>query len=130
MLRFLFTHRKLAALSSFVIVLFGWWAWDASAHIRGQFAARNDISRGHYRILAAGTPAPERAVYVRLMRERYGVEVRIVAGCVVSESLFAYTQGYNAVSREAVERRFGKDVFEATLAEAIKVSQDVPVNSR
>jgi hypothetical protein len=52
------------------------------------------------------------------LRERYGVEERVAAGCVVSESLLAYVGSYNRVSMSAVNRQFGRDVFQESVADA------------
>jgi hypothetical protein len=53
-----------------------------------------------------------------LLRERYGIEERVVAGCVVSQSLLAYVQGYNRASMSAANHKFGRDVFQETDADA------------
>ena len=89
----------------------GFWGWESSAGIRGQLLARLDVARGHYEILSFGLPVSWRPEYVRLLRERYGIEDRVIAGCVVTESLVAYADGYNTVSISAANRKFGRNVF-------------------
>jgi len=54
------------------------------------------------------------------LRERYGIENRVVAGCIVSPPLLAYTEGYNRVSMAAANRKFGHDVFKESVADAIE----------
>jgi hypothetical protein len=81
-------------------------------------AAWADHARGHYEVQTFGYPAPWRAEYRRLLRERYGVEVHAVAGCVVTEDLVWYVRGYNSVSRPRIQARFGKDIFAECAEEA------------
>jgi hypothetical protein len=39
------------------------------------------------------------------------VNFRAVAGCVVTDSLVSYADGYNAITIAAANRKFGHDVF-------------------
>ena len=93
---------------------------SAAAPVRGQLDARFDIARGHYEVLGYGLPAPWRAEYVRLLRERYGINFRSVALCIVSTTLVAYVEGYNGESTAAANRKFGHDVFEECVEDARK----------
>jgi len=92
--------------------------WDAAEEINGRITAHYDIQHGRYRVLGYGLPMPSRAEYVRLLRERYGVEYQAVAGCIVSTSLMSYVARYNSVSIPAANQKFGHDIFEATYQEA------------
>jgi hypothetical protein len=58
------------------------------------------------------------------LRQRYGIEERIAAGCVFFESLRAYTEGYNTVATDAAKRKSGRDIFKETVADAIKKSMN------
>ena len=62
------------------------WSW--TAEIRGRLAAHLDIARGHYELLRCGLPPPWRPEYARLLHERYDIEFRPVAGCIVSHRSF------------------------------------------
>lgn len=66
-----------------------------------------------------GLPSPWRPEYARCLQERYNVRLRPVAGCVVSESLVSYVDGYDSVVEEASRRRFGRDVFQDCENEAM-----------
>jgi hypothetical protein len=77
-----------------------------------------DLLRGHYEILGLGLPAPWHPEYARLLRERYGIQERVVAGCVVSKSLLAYVEGYNSVTMSAANRKFRRDIFHESIADA------------
>jgi len=122
MLRFLSAHKKLAAaLSALVALVLGCWVWDLSAPLRGQLVAHYDLAHGRYRQLTFGLPPPERPTYARVLSERYGIEVRAVAGCIVSKSLISYVHGYNTVSVAAANRRWRRDVFEDSWQEAERI---------
>jgi len=62
-------------------------------------------------LLAYGLPSPWRSQYAQLLRERYGVEVRTVALCIVSETLRSYADTYDEVSAAGANHKFGHDVF-------------------
>ena len=91
--------------------LVGFVEWDLTARIRGQLVASFDVARGHYEVLSAGLKAEWSPEYAHLLRERYGIRVRGVAGCIMSGPLSAYLGGYNSVSVGAANRKFGRDVF-------------------
>ena len=106
---------------AFLIFTFGlssFAAWEFSASIRGRLMAQFDVLRGRYEVLAVGKPAASRPEFARLLRERYGIELRVVAGCGVTDSLLAYVDGYNTVSASAANRRFGHNVFEEVAIDA------------
>jgi hypothetical protein len=100
---------QVVALIGLIVCLVVVWVYTAAA--RGRLMARFDTHRGHYVVLAYGLPLPERSEYAELLRERYGIEVRTVAFCIVSKSLCDYADGYNGVSIPAANREFGHDIF-------------------
>ena len=120
MRKFVSRHRKPAALAAAAVALVLFFALRPEPSIRGERDARSDIARGHYVQLGYGLATPWTPEYVRLLRERYGVEYRTVAGCVVSESELLYFHAYNAVSTAAANRKFGHDVFEKSAEESRK----------
>src|SRR6516164_3784256 len=56
-------------------------AWLFSAPVRGYLSAKIDIYRGQYTILGYGLPPASQPEFVHLLRQRYGIEYRAVAGC-------------------------------------------------
>ena len=113
-------HRIVAVTSTLVALLIFCWLWGPFATIRGSLAARVDIHRGRYQVLGYGLPSPSRPEYARCLRERYGIEFRTVAGCIVSDSLISYVNGYHSVVAESTTQKFGHDVFEECAKEANK----------
>lgn len=91
--------------------------WLPLSYAHGCLDAQLDVMRGRYKILVYGLPAPWREDDASLLKLRYKVEERAVAGCMVSRSLTKYVEGYDRVSRNAANRKFGHDVFAEALNE-------------
>jgi hypothetical protein len=86
--------------------------WSYSAAWRGRLAARMDLRRGHYIVLAYGLPSFGAPEYARILKEQYAIEFHYVDFCTVSRTLRAYADGYDELSGAAAKRKFGDDVFE------------------
>lgn len=95
----------------------GWWPVPT---VSGRIEARMDVAHGKYLVLGYGLPDRSRTGYATLLRQRYGVELRAVAGCIVSKSLQDYVDAYDGISIDAANRRFGHDIFKETRDEAEK----------
>jgi hypothetical protein len=108
-------RRRIVAAVALLVLAIGWWF---SAYPRGMIAAWADGARGHNEVKVFGLPPPWVREYARLVRERYGVEVNAVAGCVVSPDLVWYVDGYNSVSEPRIRARHGKDIFAECADEA------------
>ena len=89
---------------------------------KGRSDARNDLRAGKLANEGFGLPAPWASTYDRLLHQRYGVEARSVAGCLVTRDIVGHAVGYNEVMDAEIKRRFGADVFERTAAEAKRIS--------
>ena len=81
----------------------------STAYVRGRLDAHRDIRDGRiavevYGMGAGGLAGP--------LKERYQVEVRPVAACVVDERLMGHARGYNIVSAAEIRRRFGEDILD------------------
>ena len=114
-------RNALLALAAIVVLPVTWWI---SAGLRGRLMARYGLARGHYRVLAYGLPPPGVVEYRQLLRERYGVEYRQVALCIVSPSLISYADAYDGVSAAAINRKFEHDVLREGWDEAHKEWQE------
>jgi hypothetical protein len=115
------TRKKVAAVIASIALLgvLGE-AWSATIPIRARMAARFDTRHGHYILMTYGLPTASRPEFARLLKERYGIEVRAVAGCLVSENLRSYVDSYDEVSIVAANQKFGHDVFKES-ADALSV---------
>jgi len=105
------SHKAITVAIALAAFLGLCWPWPLSAPVGGRLMAQIDVHRGDYEVLDYGLLAGWSPEYARLLRARYGIKERMVAGCTVSESLVSYVAAYNAVSIAAVKRRLGHDVF-------------------
>lgn len=92
-------------------------AWSSLPAKLGWAAATLDTTFGRYQVLRYGLPMPWHNEYRELMRKRYGVDVRAIAGCVVFGALVDYASAYNSVSTDAIKRKYGQDIMERTARE-------------
>jgi hypothetical protein len=91
-----------------------------SAYQKGRADAENDLKNNRLTLESFGLPAPYFGEYTRLLRERYHLELRQVAGCVPDGRIIGHARGYNEVSMKEIERRYGKDILEQAGSEANK----------
>ena len=82
--------------------------------------AEADFAEGHYRMLVFGLRAVNSEHDKRLAKD--GVEVRAIAGCIVSDGILEGARVYNQVMREKLKAKLGRDVF-ADKDEALKGNQ-------
>ncbi|MEQ1850462.1 MAG: hypothetical protein ABMA01_02605 [Chthoniobacteraceae bacterium] len=71
--------------------------------------AETDFAAGHYRMLVYGLSGPVSKQDRRLAKE--GVEVKPIAGCMVSDGILEGARVYNEVMREKLKAKLGRDVF-------------------
>ncbi len=88
-----------------------WWA--------GRADAQRDIAAGILAREVYGFGAAGGGPLVDVLRERYHIETRPVAGCVVNENILGHAAGYNRTSQREVDRRFGRGSIAKTEAESL-----------
>ncbi len=71
--------------------------------------AEADFAAGRYRMLVYGLRGPISEQDRRLAKE--GVEVKPIAGCIVSDGILEGARVYNEVMREKLKAKLGRDVF-------------------
>jgi hypothetical protein len=95
-----------------------WSIWQYySAYLAGQAEARKDVATGVLIIEQSGFGAGGGHHEQRILRDRFGIEIRAVAGCLVNERIMGHQEGYNSVSESEIERRFGLKRVEAAREE-------------
>lgn len=92
----------------------------AKAYEEGKAEARADIREGRLVVKTYGLPASSRNTYAEILKAKYGVELRAVAGCVVTSELLQNVKGYNEISKTEIELRHGKGVLEKARTDAGK----------
>jgi hypothetical protein len=71
--------------------------------------AEADFAAGRYRMLVYGLRGPVSEQDRRLAKE--GVEVKAIAGCIVSDGILEGARVYNEVMRGKLKAKLGRDVF-------------------
>jgi len=110
-------HKAMTVVGAAVLLVAG---WTLTPWPRGFAAARWDLAKGRHILLVYGLPGLGSDNYWRLLRKRYGLEERRVAGCGAPWSLIEYANGYDAASEAAAKRKFGRDIVEITFKDALK----------
>lgn len=73
--------------------------------------AETDFARKVYRIFVVGK-RPATSAYDEYLKERYGVLMAPIAGCIVSDGIEGAQEGYNSTMRPLLNRKFGRDIFQ------------------
>ena len=94
--------------------------YSISAYEAGRTQAERDIQQGILATESYGLPGPWSAEYESLLAERYHIQHKSIAGCVVSPTESGHAKGYNEVMRREIETRFGENLFQRVAAEAIQ----------
>lgn len=81
---------------------------DASK--KAEEMATADFARNVYRIFVVGKP-PATSAYDEYLKERYGILMTPIAGCIVSDGLEGAQEGYNSTMKPLLNRKFGRDIF-------------------
>lgn len=88
------------------------------AYHRGTKDGKEELKKGALAVESFGLLAPWTPIYSRILKERYGVEERIVAGCSVDSDIIGHADGFNTVMERAITEKYGKDVFAEAATEA------------
>lgn len=92
-----------------------------SAYRVGRAEAQKDVAAGILAIEEYGFGAGTAA---KILRERYNIEVRAVAGCVVNEKILGHAAGYNKVSEAEIDRRVGLNRVAEAREEGAKLAKE------
>ena len=92
--------------------------YSKSAYAAGRAEAERDLETGRLVVEDFGFPRKGQEEYVAILKQRYGIEVRRVAGDIVEFKPYGHAFGYNDMSEPEIKRRFGDDVLEKAAAEA------------
>ncbi len=96
---------------------------SSSSYRQGKAAATRDLNDGILAVETYGFTMGGSDLKSQLLKERYNIERRIVAGCIVSKKIRNHAKGYNGVSLPEIERRFGKDIGKKVHEEARHLSE-------
>ena len=93
-----------------------------SAYRAGRADAKKDTAAGImarevYGFGAGFGPGPD------ILRNRYNVEMRAVAACVVDEKIVGHAAGYNEIADREIDRRVGLARVEAAMEEGTRIAK-------
>jgi hypothetical protein len=90
-----------------------------SAYQNGRNEAKTDVLSGRLAIETYGLPRPRD--YGKILRERYGIELRQLASDIhVTARVIGQAKGYNEISHAEITRRFGKGILEQVERESLE----------
>jgi len=102
-----------------------WSIWQYySAYVAGRADAKKDMLCGVLAIEESGFGAGGGPEVYRIFRDRFGIEIRVVAGCVVNERIIGHEDGYNSNSEPTIDQRFGHQRLEAAREEGYKLQRE------
>ena len=111
-------RHPIVLLIQLLFVVGVWFApWGAAL---GYFAASHDLAKGHFYIKKIGLIREPSRIYERLLKDRYNIHCLSGAGCMPKPAEIDFAVAYNAISRAAIRKHFGRDV----LAECRRDAQD------
>jgi hypothetical protein len=90
----------------------------AAAYAKGQADARRDLTNGALCTKTYGLPTPWASSYRTLLEKRCGVKEEGIAGCMVTQGVAKYAEGYDEISYAYIEQKFGTNIFDELESEA------------
>ncbi len=93
-------------------------AEEEAAAIQGRTDALKELEKGVLALETMGLPPVSRRAYIDLLKERHGIQLRVVAGCLVNSSITGHARGFNEVMMEEIAKRFGADALTKVEADA------------
>jgi hypothetical protein len=82
--------------------------YSRGAYEAGRRDAERDVREGRliYEIYG-GPPAPWEGGWKKVLADKYQIQLKSVAGCVVNHSIVGHARGYNEVAGAEIDRKFG-----------------------
>jgi hypothetical protein len=113
--------------------VFGWpegfslTPWRAAswtnAYLSGRVEAIKDIKHGHLVIEECGFGAGI-GHRVQILHDRYGIELKPTAQCIVNSRILGHECGYNSISKPEIARRYGPNAIQAAFEEGWKLDRE------
>ncbi len=91
---------------------------DEYASRDGRKEAAADLRRGRLTILTYGLPAPWSLALMEVLHRDHGIELRAVAGCVVTKEQMRYVEEYNEVIERHLTAIHGEAFFDREVRKA------------
>jgi hypothetical protein len=95
-------------------------SYSKSAYHKGRADALSELNKGVLAVESFGLPPAWVRLYEKILKEKYGIEDRTVAGCMVNDEIIGHAKGFNEVMEREIKKRWTEDVFEQASNEAHK----------
>ncbi len=99
-------------------------AEEEAAYQQGKAAATRELAEGKLALETYGLPPVSRRAYMDLLKQRHGIQLRAVAGCIVNSTITGHARGFNEVMMAEIEKRFGPDALTKLIEEAEKITRN------
>lgn len=86
-------------------------AESEAAAIQGRADALKELAQGTLALETMGLPPVSRGAYMDLLKQRHGIQLRAVAGCIVTSTITGHARGFNEVMMAEIQKRFGPDAL-------------------
>jgi hypothetical protein len=96
---------------------------DPEAYEHGKADAQRELAQGVLAYETFGLPQPDFSEFRQVLLERYKIEVRAIAGCLIDSKILGHSSGFNQIMEAEIVRRYGKDVWDRAEAEAQQLFQ-------
>ncbi len=93
-------------------------AEEAAAAIEGHAAALKELAAGRLALETYGLPSRSRGAYIDILKEKYGIQLRMTAGCIVNSTITGHARGFNETMMAEITKRFGPDALAQAEKEA------------
>jgi len=93
-------------------------ARDPYANRDGKSEAERELAGGKLVVVRCGLPEDWFREYCQILRTRYEIEVRVIAGCMLTTPIRNYASSFNEVMDKRIKALFGDDVFKKAEGEA------------
>ena len=87
-------------------------------YLNGRAVAQMNIQNGRLIVRTYGLPEPWFALYSSNLITRYHIELRPVAGDLVTDTLLENVKGYNEISEAEIDRRYGTGILDRVAKES------------
>jgi hypothetical protein len=88
---------------------------------KGKSDARTALADGKLILQTCGRQSSYSNLYKKLLKERYNIETVLAAGCLITDDISDYIEGYNEIMHQAIKERFGENMLEQTYSEVEKL---------
>lgn len=85
--------------------------YSKTAYKQGIADAKAEIAKGSLALETFGLQAGGGSVYQQHLKDKYGIELRVVAGCVIDYEILGHARGFNEVMKAEIEKKWPQDVF-------------------